>query len=292
MPLNAAAAQPPSVDALLEQSLRNIGIPPRPVILDRITAEMRKDDPNFKHLAHTIGADVSLAASLIKTANSPYFGAHNRVRSTNEALQMLGLDVTARAIAGIVLRKVFPASPLLERFWDASAQIATLSGWLAQRLHKAKLRADDAYTYGLFRDCGIPVLLRRFPAYGAILAAANAATTQPFTAIEQAHFPTDHAMIGCLLAQNWCLPEEICLSIRHHHDLPALELFESGLPPASRYLVATSQLAEHILQQQTGLSHTQEWPKLGVACLRLLDLAANELPALCDEAATVLKAAE
>jgi len=290
--LNVAPANPDAVDSLLEQSIRDIGIPPRPVILDRIAAEMRKDDPNFKYLAQAIGADVSLAASLIKTANSPYFGVHSRVRSTNEALQMLGLNVTARAIAGIVLRKVFPATPSLERFWDASAQIATLSGWLAKILDQPKLRSDDAYTYGLFRDCGIPVMLRRFPNYGAVLAVANAEATLAFTDVEQAHFPTNHAMLGCLLAQNWWLPEEICQAIRHHHDLAAIERFESGLPSASRYLIACAQLAEHILQQRTGRSQTQEWPKLGAACLRLLDLSAEELPVLYDKAAVVLKADE
>ena len=125
-----APPPPPSVDALLESSLKDIGIPPRPTILDRISREMLQDEPDYKRLANIIGADVSLSASLIKTANSPFFGYRNRVRSVNEALMMLGLDVASRAIAGIILRKVFPNSLHLERFWDASARIARLSGCL------------------------------------------------------------------------------------------------------------------------------------------------------------------
>ena len=35
--------EPPSVDSILEQTLKDIGIPPRPEILDRIAAEMGKD---------------------------------------------------------------------------------------------------------------------------------------------------------------------------------------------------------------------------------------------------------
>lgn len=283
-------SEPDDVDALLESTIKDIGIPPRPAILDRIAAEMRKDAPDFKQLAHIIGSDVSLAATLIKTANSPYFGIRHHVRNTGEALLVLGLDVASRAIAGIVLRKVFPSSPQLERFWDASAHIARLSGWLAQMLGLPKLRADDAYTYGLFRDCGIPVMLRRFPAYGATLGQANDEAGRAFTDVEQDGFPTNHAMIGCLLAQNWWLPEEICLAIRHHHDLTAIEDFESGLPSASRNLIAAAQLAEHLLQHQTGLSRTQEWPKLGAACLRLLDLTPGQLPTLYEEATAILEA--
>ncbi len=281
-----------AVDSVLEQTLKDIGIPPRPVIIERIAAEMREDEPNFKVLSQLISADVGLAAGLIKTANSAYFGARGRVRSVNEALMMLGLNVASRAIAGISLRKAFPATARLERFWNASAQIAALSGWLAQSVGKNQLRAEDAYTYGLFRDCGIPILLRRFPSYQQTLMRANNEATCSFSAVELLDFPTDHAMVGCLLAQNWWLPEETCLAVRHHHELLALELHESSLPIASRRLIALSQTAEHILQRATGASHTCEWQKLGPSCLSLLEITEEELPAIYDQGAEVLKTVE
>jgi len=289
------ANPPPAIDTLLEKTIKDIGIPPRPEILDRIAAEMCREDPNFRHLGQLISADVSLAASLIKTANSPFFGFNHRAHSINEALLMLGLDVASRAIAGISLRKAFPSDIRLERFWHASAQIAALSGWLTQIVGKGKLRADDAYTYGLFRDCGIPVLLRRFPNYDKILARANAEAEQSFTQIEREglqELPLDHATIGNLLAENWWLPEEICLAIHHHHELSALDYIDSGLPSTSRYLIAMGQTAEHLLQEITGGSQTREWVKLGASCLRLLDFTDEELKALYVIAAKVIKTVE
>ena len=280
---------PAPVVGVLEQSIKAIDIPPRPVIIDRIRAAMSENCPNFKYVAQLISTDVSLAAGLIKSANSPYFGFRSRARSVNEALLVLGLDVTCRAVATLSLRRAFPNSGHYERFWDASARIATLSGWLARRLKKPKLRPDDAYTYGLFRDCGIVILLRRFPYYPETLSRANHDAELPFTAVEQQDLPTDHTVLGYLLAQNWWLPEEICQAIRHHHDLQSIELLESGLPLASRYLIAASQTAEHVLQQVSGASHTEEWSKLGTSCLRLLTLDEAELPELCDEAAVLLK---
>jgi len=285
-----APPPPRSVDTLLEGSLKDIGIPPRPTILDRISREMMQDEPDYKRLANIIGADVSLSASLIKTANSPFFGYRNRVRSVNEALMMLGLDVASRAIAGIILRKVFPNSLHLERFWDASARIARLSGWLAQHVGHNKLRPDDAYTFGLFRDCGIPVLLMRFPGYEKILANANSEAGRSFTAIEDAQLPTNHAMVGCLLAQSWWLPEETCLAIRHHHEVAIIETPSITPPLTSRYRIAIAQFAEHLMQRHTGLSHTQEWPKLGTACLRLLDVAEDDIDAILADAVPVMEA--
>ena len=279
----------PSVDGVLELTIKANDIPPRPLIIDRIRAAMRKDSPNFNYVGQLIKSDVGLAAGLIKTANSPYFGYHKQARSVQDALMMLGLDVTSRAVAAISLRKALPNSAHYERFWDASARIAALSGWLAKRVQNPKFRPEDAYTFGLFRDCGIVILLRRFPAYTQTLARANNDSERLFTAVEQQDYPSDHAMLGCLLAQNWWLPEEICQAIRHHHDPSAIDLFESGLPLTSRYLVVISQTAEHILQQLTGASQTQEWPKLGSSCMRLLSLDQAMLAVLYKDGEELLK---
>lgn len=281
-----------AVDNLIERSILDIGIPPCPVILERFMTEARQDEPDFKRLASVIGTDVGLSAGLIKTANSPYFGMRQRVRSVNEAIVILGLETTTRAVAGLVLSKAFPNVANLERFWDASARIALLSGWLAQHLNIPGLRAEDTYTFGLFRDCGIPVLLGRFPRYENVLAAANVDVTRSFTEVEGVELPTNHAMVGCLLAQNWWLPEEICLAIRHHHDMAALQSIDSRLPVLSSRLIATAQLAEYIVQQQLGLSLTQEWTKLGAVCLRILDIDEGSLDALCAEAVPVATASE
>lgn len=282
--------RPTEVDSLFERAILDVGIPPCPGILNRFMAEAEKDEPDYHRLATIISADVGLSAGLIKTANSPYFGMRQRVRSLNEALTVLGLNTASRAVAGIVLRNSFPHVPNLERFWDASSRIARLSGWLAQQLEIRGLRADDAYTFGLFRDCGIPVLLGRFPNYEAVLAAANHETKLGFTDIENVELPTNHAMIGCILAQSWWLPEEICLAIRNHHDAAELESATSGLPMLSRRLIAVAQLSEHILQQQLGLSLTQEWPKLGAACLQILDLSEERLETLRAQAEPIAAA--
>jgi HD-like signal output (HDOD) protein len=285
-------SQPSAVDNLFERSIIDVGIPPCPVILDRFMAEANKDEPDYHRLAAIIGSDVGIAAGLIKTANSPFFGLRQRVRSVNEALAILGLKTASRAVAGIILRNSFPNVANLERFWDASARIAHLSGWLAQYLEIRGLRAEDAYTFGLFRDCGIPVLLGRFPNYAAILDEANRDAVRSFTEVEEAAMPTNHAMVGCILAQSWWLPEEICLAIRNHHDRETLESAQSALPMLSRRLIATAQLAEHIVQKQVGLSLTQEWPKLGAACLQILDIGEAQLEALYVDAAPIAAAAE
>jgi HD-like signal output (HDOD) protein len=286
------ADAPTAVDNLFERSILDMGIPPCPVILDRFMTEARKEDPHYNRLASIISSDVAVSASLIKTANSPFFGMRQRVRSVNEALTVLGLNIASRAVAGIVLRNTFPNLPNLERFWDASARVARISGWLAQHLSLKGLRADDAYTYALFRDCGIPVLLGRFPDYNNVLMKANSNEALSFTDVEEVDLPTNHAMVGCILSQSWWLPEEICLAIRNHHDLIALESADAKLPVLSRRLIAISQLAEHLIQKQLNLSNTQEWLKLGRVCLQILDISDEQLESLYAEVIEIVAAEE
>ncbi len=286
------SSAPSDMDHMFELSIKKIGIPPCPAILIRVIDETNKDEPDYLHLASIINADVALSAGLIKIANSVYFGARQRARSVREALAIIGLKVASRAIAGIALRQAFPHSPVMERFWDGSARIARLSGWMAQQLKLPGLTPEDAYTFGLFRDCGIPVLLNYSPGYEAILLKANNEPQLRFTSIEDAAIQINHADIGSKLAQDWRLPAEIHLAIRQHHELKILDIVETRLPHIllSSRLIALAQLSEHIVQRQLKLSFTQEWPKLGSACLQQLDISDEQLDQIYNDAQPVAAA--
>ncbi|HRK39583.1 MAG TPA: HDOD domain-containing protein [Burkholderiaceae bacterium] len=284
MTIDATEPGQPVPDEVLEQHIHSINIPPRPSILARVQAEMAADEPDFRALEKLISADVALAGGLVKTVNSPYFGLNRRATTVHEALMLLGLASTCRAVAVFCLRGAFPDAGHFERFWDASAKVAALSGWLTKRLGSLKLGADEAYTFGLFRDCGIVILLQRFPTYLATLKAANGESTLSFTEVERQHLPTDHTVIGRLLVQNWWLPDDLCEAIRHHHDSGYLAGPDTVLNRRTRQMIAVAQLAEYLLQRATGGAQTCEWAKLGPACMGVLDLGADHLVALQAEA--------
>lgn len=283
---------PADLTARMRAEIRNIGIPPRPALLDEIDREMRREAPDFKHLADIIGADVGLSASLIKVANSPYYGFAKKVRSVPETLLVLGLRVVIRTVAGLALQQVFPRIPSLERFWDSAARTARVSGWLAQRLKdRCAVRPEDAYTLGLFRDCGIALLMIPFAEYAQILQQANAETARSFTAVEDELLSINHAIVGAELAKDWLLPEEIYEAIRHHHDRAAIEGSSAApLPAATRQLMALCQVAEYLIQRTTGMSQTHEWAKLGEACLGVLEIAPEELDVLLADCREVVSA--
>jgi len=278
-------------DPLLERALLDIGIPPCPDILNRIMAEMHKEEPDYHRLSTIISADVALAAGLIKTTNSPYFARPQRARSVHDALTVLGLRSASHTIAGIILRNIFPNTPNLTRFWDASARKARLCAWLAHKLDIRGFNADDAYTFGLFHDCGIPVLMARFPEYKHVLEQANSDKQNEFTASEDALLKTNHAEVGSALAESWWLDADMCLSIRHHHSQVALGP-DSTLSKTNQLFIATIHFAEHFSQQQLGLDMTQEWHKFGNACLETLQIDEDDMEFLYAEAKQVVATAD
>jgi len=278
-----------SVANNMGMALRDIGIPPRPTILVQIEREMEKDEPDFHHLAAILSSDVALAAALLKTANSPFFGFNKRVRSVPEALLVLGLKLIVQAIAGFSLRRAFQHVPNMERFWDSSAKIARVTGWLARQQGKGGPRPEDAYTFGLFRDCGIPVLMIPFPEYRTVLAEANVAKTRRFTEVENQKIGMNHAEVGASLAESWLLPEEIVLGIRRHH---ALDVFvaESEAGRIARPMIALSLLAEHLVQRRTGRAQSCEWEKVAGPAMELLGIDAGQIETLTKDCGEALEA--
>ena len=107
------------------------------------------------------------------------------------------------------------------------------------------LRTDEAYTYALFHDCGIPILLRRFPKYLETLRHSGEVIDTPFWKIEEDAVGTHHGAVGYFLARSWGLPHELCHAIFSHHDADAMGE-QGGLSRASRNLIAVGHLAEYV----------------------------------------------
>ena len=264
------------------------GIPPRPTVLIEIEREMSKEDPDFSFLARIISADVSLSAALLKITNSPYYGLDRKVRSVPEALLILGLKLTIQTIAAIELKKAFGNDDHLDRFWDESGTTARVAGWLAMKLRRnCSIRTEDAYTFALFHDCGIPLLLRPFPDYRSVLTIANQDSSGLFTSIEDEKFGINHAALGAELAESWCLPADMVEGIRHHHRLNQLTSIEvSDTLAKSLPLMALTLLAEHLIYLRVGIEKSHEWDKHGAAAmdyLKISDELVSQLLSECHE---------
>lgn len=269
-------------ELMLSQDLvRNLAIPPRPEIMNVLFEEMSRDEPDLGRIGAKIAADVGLAAAMLKVANSAMFGGRGRARSVPQAVSFLGLRNVSGIATGLVIRHTLGSggkNPMLERFWDTAEKVALICAFLARELHG--IPVDEAYTLGLFHDCGIALLMERFPGYRETLAHANNAPDRCFFSVEDAEVGTNHGAVGYFLARSWSLHDDLCNAIRWHHDT---DLFDDpDANDAVRSYVGLIHLAQHLqhLQMRTTVDH--EWIKFERAVLDHFALTEEDFLNLID----------
>lgn len=254
--------------------LKTITIPPCPAIVAALLQESRQPDVDFHKIVRLISGDLSLAASMMKTANSPFFALRNKVQNVQHAAAVLGLKNIINIVNGLTLQRTLsPKGVNMARFWDRSNFHAMVSARLAQ--HVPGLNKEDAYTFGLFHDCGIPILMQRFPDYKDTLALANR-SAEPIWALENQRHGTDHVAIGAMLAHNWQLPELIVQAIRLHHNLEILSDTSADIADEIRALTAISLLADHLIALFLGAQDETEWVLHGTSALNYLGFNEEE----------------
>ncbi|MFZ5482819.1 MAG: HDOD domain-containing protein [Pseudomonadota bacterium] len=229
----------------IERVLGTIDIPTCPAIVTQVLAEAQKDDPDMNRLAKTIESDVGMAAIAIKFANSPLFRVGAPVTSVRQALPRLGTRNVVCVVVATALRATMAGvSPgFIETFWKNTAAIAQVAGLIARKQYG--ISPDAAFTYALFHDAGIPLMMRRYPDYQAVVDKA-AAEGVALVEAEDRFYPCTHPIIGSLLVRNWGLPPLLGLAIRFHHEPDVYDLPDSTLPGGALSLVAVVHIAEHL----------------------------------------------
>lgn len=240
-----------------ENILKNIRIPPCPAVVVALMEEVRQPDVDFSKLVKLISGDVGLAASMLKTANSPFFALRNKVTSIQQAVAVLGLMNLMQIVRGSALQNAMGGDKVsMERFWERSNFTAVVASHIAAKLHGVS--REDAYTLGLFQDCGMPILMQKFPDYKEKLAASNQ-SAQLVVSIEDQSYATNHAVVGNMLARNWSLPDHISQAILVHHDHTIYTQPRERSTPEVCTLVAITQVAAHIAATFSGKADDAEW---------------------------------
>lgn len=241
--------------AIKELAAKGIKLPPQPNVLIELQRMLASKGCNIKDLARTISSDPGITAMLFKAVRSPVFSSGKKFNSLEEVLMVIGIRQTCNLVQSFVLstsisdatRKSFNI------FWTRSQEVAQIAALIAaDRVSVCNIFPDQAYMAGIFHECGVPVLMQRFPDYCGKLR-LDTATCWPSLAEEDAHFNVDHCSIGYLVAHHWKLPDFICKAILYHHEMPHEEL------GAVRTLVAILQLAIHFYHRITRTDHQLWW---------------------------------
>lgn len=267
--------------ALLTPLVREVQIPPRPSLLADLQAELQRDEPDMRRLAHIASGDVATSAALLKAANSPLMGLSRRAETVEQAFLLLGMRTVEALLVEIALRQAMQGDgATLTRFWDVATKRSRAMAFLARRELLAP--PDVAHTFGLFMDVGMALLMLRplTPPYVDTLHLANQ-SMEPFTRIEQQRHGTDHTLIGAAMARTWGVSQTVLLAVRLHHDYATMD--DPAAPRVVRDLIALSAVVEVVIQRFAGLNRHLEWEKAESLAMATLGLDENLLADWTDD---------
>ena len=269
----------------IQQALQGISVPPQPQIMVDLQMEQYMPDPDLEVIARLISQDPGLSGALLKIVNSPYYGLSNKIASIQRAVNLLGSRsiinlINAQSIKGEMCDDTIVT---LNRFWDTAQDVAMTCLTLAKRTGSQAV--DEAYALGLFHDCGVPLMLKRFPNYMAVLeeAYANAGPDCRVVDTENKAFHTNHAVVGYYTAKSWRLPEHVTDAIANHHNALAIFSDETTRNPQLKNLLAILKMAEHICSSYRVLGNQpvdHEWNAIGHLVLDYVGLSDYDFESL------------
>ena len=255
--------------------LEGLTLPPQPGTLLDINRERAMAEPDVEAVARIIKRDLSVAAAVLKTINSPWFGLPKKVESVRQAVVLLGMPNVVNVVIALAMKSAIQGDNQagIDRLFDEANDTALILSSVMREV--PVMSADKAYLLGLFQDCGMPILLQRYPQYAEILREAAKDPERPLTDLEDAHLHTDHAVVGALMSRHWNLPEDIGTIIVNHHRMrelfsDAASKLTSILTPSEeeiRTVIAVLAMADCLCHRIRKGKDSPEWVGIGKAVL-------------------------
>lgn len=220
-------------------------LPPMPGIVARLQQELSNEWVNIQRLANLVRSDPTLAGSVLRVANSPYWRGSRQIVEIEEAIQRMGME-TLRSLSTVMsLRSATasdkgPAGGTMREFWRHSLLVAVGSVQIARRSPIDRKGLEQIWMAGLLHDIGALLAPMLYPlGWTRVLqtfeepdpppsatdlpdgASSEAAPVEKMVPeridlleTERLHMGIDHAHIGSVFVQkHWNLPEPIPLVV-------------------------------------------------------------------------------
>jgi HD-like signal output (HDOD) protein len=139
-------------------------VPRVPAIVPQLMQMLRDPSRSAGDLARHVAQDPVLVASVLRSANSPYYGAGRRIESLDQAVLVLGQDGLRQLVAGVALKPLINVQsgrftrPGAPRVWQQSEA----AGAACRALAAGTPMAFEAFLVSLLVNVGTIVVLRAF----------------------------------------------------------------------------------------------------------------------------------
>ncbi len=206
----------------LEKVLVEIdALPPVSEVFHKILELTGGDDASRDELVRCVSLDPAIAAKILQTINSAYFGVSEKVSSLKVAVGLLG-GVNIRDIAimcaasGFLRKSIMGYGIMVEEFWFHSVTAAFASRQISEKIGGED--HDLAFSAGLLHDIGKLAIDRVVRETQKDMSWDKEKDFMPhYHEMETDAYGFDHCTAGFFLARSWNLPDKLTSAIAFHH---------------------------------------------------------------------------
>lgn len=208
-------SKPPRVDI---EKLVQLNLPPSPAGILKISRYLRDDDTPTRKIVEAISYEPPLVARILRLVNSPIYSLARNVTSVQMAIGVIGNktlgELVMMMLGSSTFAKQISGSFFARKIWEHSIVVAVVAREIAVRM---KMRGtEETFICGLLHDIGKFILLKHdAEGFAKILSEGRGPAAREH---EREEYGYDHAEIGALVARRWGIQEEVCFTIRHHHN--------------------------------------------------------------------------
>ncbi|MCP4599502.1 MAG: HDOD domain-containing protein [Proteobacteria bacterium] len=216
------------------------GLKTFPVVAQQVISIL--GNPSFKvdELAKMIKQDPSLAANVIRVANSAFFSRGKEVSAFEQAIIRLGRRSIREIVSVVATMDMFPdVHGMGKAIRDHCAATAALSQYLAQEL--APDFADGIFICGLLHDIGKLLLIESGELLYSSMSFSESLEPDRAYLLELSSLGFDHGMLCGQILSHWNLPDPLPQVVAWHHQ-PSLAYQD----PDIGMIVAMLRIADHI----------------------------------------------
>ena len=216
--------------------------PSLPSTVSRVMEITGDPESSAEDLMKVLLVDQSMCTTLLKIANSAFFGLPRQIDTIEKAVMVLGFDEIRNIVLGKAVFNSFNKihkgnRERVEHFWYHTF-ICGLAGKIIAE--DCRLSASEFFIAGLIHDIGkLAMLMSLDGDYTQILEITG--ITQINSHLKEKElFSISHDEVGARLLNRWLFPETLLSTVRHHH-LP-----KSAEKPFPSLIIQIADILSHL----------------------------------------------
>jgi putative nucleotidyltransferase with HDIG domain len=254
-------------------------LPPMAAIGPRAIRLLADDQASATELARLLSSDPTMAAKILRIANSPFYGMAYRIKTIQHALLVIGLRATSSLVLAVTTWGVFRSSRLSssqeanrKRLLRHSVACGVGARLLAQGRYPIP---EEAFLAGLLHDLG-KLVLETCVSEGAAPVLERAVEVEDHLP-ERNALGFDHQDVGAALLNHWGFPSTIVEAIQSHHQ--PLDPLTSAVRSPLAALIHVAEIICAVWETEPAAGEGVE-PSADPVVLSALGLHEQDLPAI------------